>query len=228
MGGLLGIALGLAVAGLDPVGALIAISALASGIRTPWILGYGLVVIVGTAAFGTLLSLTVGRQLANVDWAFLIPQGAVGAVLELAIAAALLVWAYRRLRRLGASAKKPQRRRPGGPALLGLGAIFTVSAVLDPTFVGLVVVAGRNEPTWQVLLAHSLWILISQLPLTALLVAVALGQHERAVSWFQGWWTRHQTTVHHILTAVLTIAGLTLTVDGIWYLTTGNFLIPGP
>ncbi|MHA7295063.1 hypothetical protein [Arthrobacter sp. HLT1-21] len=47
-------ALNRAVAGLHPVGALIAISALASGIRTPWIIGYGLVVIVGTAGFGTL------------------------------------------------------------------------------------------------------------------------------------------------------------------------------
>ncbi|WP_028280509.1 hypothetical protein [Arthrobacter sp. H5] len=228
MGGLFAAALGLAVAGLDPVGALIAISALASGMRMRWIIVFGLVVLAGTALLGSFLSLTIGRQLADIDWTFLIPDGAVGAVAELVIAALLLGWAYRRLRKPDTSARKPQRKRSGGPALVAFGALFAVSAVLDPTFVGLVVVAGRGEPVWQVFLAHSLWALISQLPLTVLLIAVAFRRHDRLVAWFQRWWGRQRTTVQHILTAVLALAGLVLVVDGGWYFATGEFLIPGP
>ena len=219
--------LGLSLAGLDPAGALIAVAALAAGAARRTVLVYGLVVLLGTALLGTLLSLTAGRQLADVDWSGLVPAGQGGALLELLVGALLLGWAALRVARPNASAPKPRRRRTGaGLALVGV--LFAASATADPTFVGVVVVAGRGEPWWLVAVAHLLWAVLSQLPLTALLLAVATGRHERLVVWFQGWWARARGPGRRALTGLLLAAGLFVTLDAAWFLATGEFLVPGP
>lgn len=175
---------------------------------------------------GTLLSITVGRRLADaVGWPYL-RQGSHGAVVELAVAAAVLVWAHLRFRRSTMSAE-PGRRARAGPALIVASELFSATAFTDPTFGALVVVAGRGMPIWQVAIAHTLWISISQLPLTLLLLTIVFGRYEPAnIAWFQRWWERARTTIGHILTIVLTLAGLILALDGVRYLAMGKFLIP--
>ena len=227
MFGLLATALGLALAGLDPAGALIAVAALAAGSRPRLVLAFGGVVLLGTAALGACLSLTLGRRLGDVDWSVLVPDGNAGAGLELAVGVAILVWALLRLRRADVSAPKPHQQRSGA-RLLAVGVVFAAAAALDPTFVGLVVVAGRGEPWWQVVIAHLLWATVSQLPLTAILVAVATGRHVRLTAWFQGWWARMRPTARWLLTGVLVLAGAFLVLDATWLFATGEFLVPGP
>ena len=61
-------AFGLAIAGLDPAGALIALAALASGARRRTVVLYGAVVLLGTTALGAALSVLLGPELAEVDW----------------------------------------------------------------------------------------------------------------------------------------------------------------
>ena len=90
MGALLVTVLGLGLAGLDPAGALIAAAALTAGARDRAVLLYGVVVLVGTALLGTVLSLTLGARLASVDWSVLVPAGRVGAIIELGVGAGLL------------------------------------------------------------------------------------------------------------------------------------------
>ena len=188
VGGLLVAVLGLGLAGLDPAGALIAAAALTAGARDRAVLLYGVVVLAGTALLGTTLSLTLGARLAGLDWSVLVPAGRVGAILEIAVGAGLLAWAVVRLRRTGARAPKPRRERTGGLGLAGVGALFALSAALDPTFVAVVVLAGRDPDIAEVVLAHVLWAVLSQAPLVLLLVAVARGKHQRAVTWFGTWW----------------------------------------
>lgn len=221
-------AFGLGLAGLDPAGALLAVAALAAGARDRDVLAYGLIVLGGTALLGTLLSLTLGARLASVDWAILVPTGRVGAVVELVVGLALLGWAALRLRRGAVAARKPRRTRTGPGPLALLGMLFLGSAVLDPTFLGLVVVAGRGEPALSVSLAHLTWSLLSQLPLVLLLVAISRGGHQRAVAWFRRTAARATPVLRRVVTVALVTAGLFLVLDAAWLFATGAFLVPGP
>ncbi len=231
--GLLLAALGLGLAGLDPAGALIAAAALAAGTRARPVVAFGVLVVVLTALLGTTLSLTVGAGLADVDWAGAVPGGPVTAVLEALAGLAALAWALVRLRRPPGdpSAEAPRRRTPGtrsGAGLLGVGVLFTAGAVLDPSYVGLVVLAGRGEPWWEVLAAHTTWSAVSQAPLLVLVVAVARGGHERATALFTRWWGRARPVVRHVVTGALAVVGLGLLLDAGWYAATGAFLVLDP
>jgi hypothetical protein len=228
VGELLVAALGLGLAGLDPAGALIAVAALSAGARDGWVAMYGLVVLVGTAVFGTVLSLSLGARLAEVDWLALVPAGGGGAVLEIVLGAGLLVWAAVRLTRTTVRAPKPRRVRAGSWGLLGTGALFALSAVLDPTFVALTVLAGRGQDIGAVLAAQVLWVLISQAPLVLLLAVMARGGHERAVRRFTSWWERARPVVKTVITVALVLIGVVLVVDGLWWFVTGAFLLPAP
>jgi cytochrome c biogenesis protein CcdA len=228
MGALLVTVLGLGIAGLDPAGALIAAAALTAGARDRAVLLYGVVVLVGTALLGTVLSLTLGARLASVDWSVLVPAGRVGAILEIAVGAGLLAWAVIRLRRRGARTPRPRRERTGSLGLAGVGALFALSAALDPTFIAVVVLAGRDAVVAEVALAHALWAVVSQAPLVLLLVAVARGRHQRAVTWFASWWSRAQPVVRRVVTAALILTGVVLLFDGGWWFATGDYLLPEP
>lgn len=237
--GLLLAAAGLGVAGLDPTGALLAVAALAAGARPRAVLAFGALVLVLTAALGVVLSVTVGASLAGVDWVGALPGGPVTAALEALAGALALAWAARRLRR-GADAVREEAaadagrrsgaRLAGGAGLTGAAVVFTAGAVLDPSFVGLVVLAGRGEPLVGVVAAHLVWSVVSQAPLVLLLVAVARGGHQRASAVFARWWGRVRPAVRHVVTAALALLGAGLLLDAGWYAATGRFLVldPGP
>ena len=225
---LLATAFGLGLAGLDPAGALIAVAALAAGTRERAVLAFGAVVVLGTVLLGAAATLTVGGQLADVDWSWLLPAGRGGAVLELAVGAALLVFGVLRLRRRPVRSPRPRRNSQGTVGLLGVGALFAAGAVLDPTFVALVVLAGRGQDVVAVVLAHLLWVLVSQAPLVVVVVAVARGGHHRAVERFRAWWDRAEPTVRRLVTGAVLLAGAVLVVDAAWWFATGSFLLPEP
>jgi len=149
-------------------------------------------------------------------------------VLEIVLGAGLLVWAAVRLTRTTVRAPKPRRVRAGSWGLLGTGALFALSAVLDPTFVALTVLAGRGQDIGAVLAAQVLWVLISQAPLVLLLAVMARGGHERAVRRFTSWWERARPVVKTVITVALVLIGVVLVVDGLWWFVTGAFLLPAP
>lgn len=221
-------ALGLGLAGLDPAGALIAVAALAAGARDRAVLAYGLVALLGTALLGTGLSLALGAELAQVDWIALVPAGRIGAIIELAVGLGLLIWAVARLTRRQVRAPKPRRVRAGVAGLAGTGAVFALSAVLDPTFAAMTVLAGRASSPVSVVAAQLLWAVVSQAPLVFLLVAVARGGHERAVQRFTRWWDRARPWAGRIVTAALILVGALLMLDASWWFGTGHFLLPEP
>lgn len=221
-------ALGLGVAGLDPAGALVAVAALAAGARDRVVLLFGAVVVLGTALFGAALSLTLGGELADVDWAGLVPGGRGGAMLELVVGAALLGWGVVRVLRPRARAPKPRRGAAGAAGLLGAGAVLALSAALDPTFVALTVLAGRGQDAVCVVLAHLLWVVVSQAPLVVLLLAVARGAHERVVERFRFWWERVQPALRRVVILAALAVGGVFVVDAAWWFVTGQFLLPDP
>ena len=218
-------ALGLGLAGLDPSGALFAAGALGAGARERHVVAFGLVTLLGTAAFGTVLSLTVGPRITDLDWGFLFSSP--GALIEAALGLVLVAWGVTRARRPATRAPKPRSPRGRGPAvLLAFAVLFALMAVLDPTFDALVVIAGRGEPLWSVAVAHSIWIVVSQAPLVLLLAAMAGGKHERFVAQFGSFWERVRPAVGRLVTAAALLVGTFFVLDAGWWFATGEFLVP--
>jgi hypothetical protein len=218
-------ALGLGLAGLDPSGALFAVGALGAGARERHVVAFGFVTLLGTAAFGTVLSLTVGPRITDLDWGFLFSSP--GALIEAALGLVLVAWGIARARRPATRAPKPRSPRGRGPAvLLAFAVLFALMAVLDPTFDALVVIAGRGEPFWSVAVAHSIWIVVSQAPLVLLLAAMAGGKHERFVARFGSFWERVRPAVGRLVTAAALLVGAFFMLDAGWWFATGEFLVP--
>ncbi len=218
----------LGVAGIDPAGMVLAIGALVAGARERGVVGFAAVVVLGTALLGTVLSVTVGQELRDVDWASFLPPDGPAAVIELVIAAALLAWAAVRLRRPDTRPPRPHDRGRSGRGLLAVGLLFALSAPLDPTFVGLVVLAGRDGSTTAVAGAHLVWILVSQAPLVALTVAMLAGRHAGVVAWARRVLPRVRPLLARLGTAALALTGAVLALDAGWWVVTGRFLLPDP
>ena len=221
---LLGTAIGLGVVGLDPVGALVAIGALAGGARDRAVVAFGVTVVLVTTVFGTALSLIVGVRLAEIDWRVLDAGHAFWAAGEAAAGAGLLAWGTRRVHRPATAAAPPQRGH-SVLALLGTGVLFGVGAVLDPTFVALVVLAGRKGGLLEAGLAHLVWILVSQAPLVVILSAVLTGNHAAVVGRSRARWQQLRPAMARIGTGLALAAGVVLLVDGGWWFVTGGFLL---
>jgi hypothetical protein len=229
---LLIIAFALGLASLDVTGALAAVGALGAGARVRALMAFGCFSILGTVAFGTALSLIVGPRIAGLDWGMLLPhdptEDRVAASVNVIVGLGLLAWGIMRTRRPAARPPKPSVPRGLGLiSLAGAGVLFALAAIFDPTFVSLVVIAGRAELFWPVVAAHSTWTLVSHTPLVFVLALVASGDHERVVSWFQSWWARARPVVVHLVTSVVLLVGAFLLLDAAWWYVTGEFLIPG-
>jgi cytochrome c biogenesis protein CcdA len=123
--------------------------------------------------------------------------------------------------RAQAALAQGDRPRP----LAAAGALFALSAVLDPTFVSLAVVAGRDGAFWSVVAAHSVWVLVSQVPLVVLLIAMAGGAHRRFVARFRSWWERARPAVGRLVTGAALLVGAFFLLDSGLWLATGEFLV---
>ena len=125
-------ALVLGVAGIDPAGLLLGLGSLAAGARERMVLIFTAIVVAGTALLGTVLTLTLGRQLQDFDWTSLLPPDWLGAMIEALLAVVLLAWAAVRLRRPEARPPRPAKRGRTGTALVWGGLLFAASAPLVP------------------------------------------------------------------------------------------------
>ena len=226
---LLGTALTLGIAGIDPAGALIVLAALLAGATRRAVTVCGITMMVGIPLFGTALSLTLGARLSHLDWWVLVPAGRVGAVVGLVLGVALLaVAAVRVVRHRDPRPAKPKRVRVGTLALVGAALLYVVSLAIDPTFVAVTVLAGRTRHVPPVVLMQLIWAVLSQLPLLVLLGGVELVGRERAVSFFQHWWARARPVIGWLITAALVIAGVALVLDAVWWFSHRHFLLFGP
>jgi hypothetical protein len=225
-------AFALGLARLDVTGAMAAVGALGAGARGRALVAFGCFSILGTVAFGTALSLIVGPRIAGIDWGMLLPHGPtedrVAASVEIVLGLGLLAWGIVRTRRPTARPPKPSALRGLGLiSLAGAGILFALAAIFDPTFVSLVVIAGRAECFWLVVAAHSTWTLVSHTPLVFVLAFAVSGDHERVVGWFQTWWARISPLIVNLVTSVVLLVGTFFLLDAAWWYVTGEFLIPG-
>jgi len=104
--------------------------------------------------------------------------------------------------------------------------LFALAAIADPTFVSLVVIAGRAEFFWSIAAAHSTWTLVSHIPLVLVLAFALSGESERVVIRVRTLWARISPWIVRLVTIVVLLVGTFLVLDALWYCVAGEFLIP--
>lgn len=232
MSKLLFTAFALGLASLDITGTLLATGAMGSGARNRALVAFGCVSILGTVTFGTALSLIFGPRIAGIDWGALLPhdptEDRISAYVGLVLGVGLLVWGIVRARRPATRPPKPSIPRGVGTiSMTGVGVLFALAAILDPTFVSLVVIAGRADHFSSVVAAHWMWAFVSHIPLILLLILALTSDHERVVRWFQSSWARIRPLAFRLVTGVVLLVGTFLLLDAAWWQFTGDFLVPG-
>lgn len=221
--GSLGVGAGLGLVGLDPAGALVAAVALAAGARDRQIVAFGLVVLVGTTVFGTVLTVTLGARLTRLDWASLVPHGALRGGLEAGAALVLGVWVGARIVRRNV-VSQPRAMGVGWTGVAITGVLFVGTAATDPSFAALVVLAGRDGSPAGVAIANATWTLVSQAPLFLLVLAVLRGRHHAALATLRRLRDRWGPRVRTLVTVVLGLGALVLLADVLSW-TMGSFLV---
>ena len=224
-------AFALGLASLDITGTLLAVGALAAGARLRAVVAFGSFCILGTVAFGTALSLIVGPRIAGIDWGMLLPhtptENRVAAFVQIILGVGLLIWGIVRARTPVSGPPKPGVPRGLGLiSLAGAGMLFALAAIADPTFVSLVVIAGRADVFWTVVAAHSTWTLVSHIPLVLVLVFALSGESERVVSRVRNLWAKISPWIVRLVTIVVLAVGTLLLLDAVWFYLTGEFFIP--
>jgi hypothetical protein len=224
-------AIALGLASLDITGALAAVGALAAGARTRALLAFGGFTILGTVAFGTALSLIVGPRISGLDWGHLLPhdptEDLVAALVEVVLGVGLLIWGIVRALKPGTRPPKPRALRGLGViSLAGAGILFALAAIADPTFVSLVVIAGRADRFWSVAAAHSAWTFVSHVPLVLVLAFALTGENERVVTTVRTLWAKVSPWMVRLVTVFVLLVALLLLLDAFWYFITGDLFLP--
>lgn len=215
---------GLGVLGMDPAGALLAAAAIAAGARRRDVAVFGLVVLVGTVALGTVLSETVGARLGVLDWSTILPRGGWRAAVEAAAALVLGGWVIARTRRGPRPPREDGVRAGLGGAAIS-GGLFIGTALTDPTFVALVVLAGRAGDPVATVLASTAWTVVSQLPLVLVVVALAGRRHRAMMAGLRRWRLRWAARLRALVTASLAVVAAVPAIDVLWWLLGGAFLV---
>jgi hypothetical protein len=212
----------LGLASLDVTGALLAVGALGAGARTP---GFELFLYPRHCRFRYLpLAHSRAANRGHRPGHSFSPrpqEDRVAAFVDIVLGAGLLIWGIVRILRPGTRPPKPSAPRGLGLiSLAGAGILFALAAIADPTFISLVLIAGRAEHFWSVLAAHSTWTLVSHIPLVLVLVFALSVDHGRVVVWVHTLWARTSPWLFRSVTGLVVIVGILFLHHALgWYLT---------
>ncbi|MDO4919131.1 hypothetical protein [Kocuria sp.] len=222
-----GTVLATAAAGFDPAPMVIMAAALGTGIRRRHTVGASLLLLGGTAAWGVALTLLVGPGLQGVDWWGLVRHGAVAAWIETGLAVVVGGYAIWRVVARRRARENPAPEKPGATnpwALYATALVFIGIVVFDLPFDVHVAVAAA-QPSAVVVAGWVIWALVSQLPLTLLVLLTLLGRQERFSRLMQRAWKRVSPWVNSLVTLLLGAASLLMLLDAGRFLLAGHFLI---
>ena len=215
------LSLGLGLAGIDPLGALLVAAALSVGVKKRAVIGFGVMVLVGTVVLGVMLSILFGAGvMAIVDALKQLPD-MVWVAVDIAVIVLLWSWAAKRVCSEKKFEKSDRTKKWLRHSIFMVGALFVLSMLADPSYLALIAAAGHQQHIGLAALAHSLWIIISQLPLFVLLAAVVFNKHEPVISKMKDVQERHSQKISWFVTGVIVMAGVIFAID------LGSFLMSG-
>lgn len=219
------LSIGLGLAGIDPLGALLVASAVAAGMKKRDVVTFGLVVLLGTIIMGVALSLGLGASTAAlVERLNYLPDG-VWVVVSMATIALLWGWAIKRV-----FAKKPKAKSDKQSKWLKRGAwalagFFLVTTLADPSYLALIAAAGHQQSFWLALAGHTIWILVSQFMLFVLVGAVMLGKHKSVLAKMKAFQKRHSQKISWSITGIIFAAGLVFLIDLFSFWVSGKWVL---
>lgn len=206
----------LGVAGFDPLGALVLIGAMALKARRRAILVLLVSTVGTTLLLALVLSSTLGRWVTELLRRIREPGHLVRGGLVVAVGVASVAWGVWRLGRPTPAHRTKTQRAVASPAALGLfGLGVGLSALIDPAFYGLVVLAG-GMPSWLHRLgACLLWVLLSQIALIVLSIAVFVGAFDRALALIERARTNWVPNLSVFASWTLVVVGVLALVEGL-------------
>lgn len=216
-----------ALGGFDPAPMLILAAALGAGIRKRHIMGSAGVLLGGTAAWGMTLTLLVGPGLKRVNWWELIRHGSISAWIELVLALAIggyAVWRVVAARR-SRGRDTPEEKPATSPWALYVTAVVFVGIVIFDLPFDVHVATAASQPPSHGVAGWIAWSLISQFPLTLLMLLTILGKQQRFSRVMRRAWAAVSPWVNRLVTAVLGLAALLMLLDAGEFLLVGHFLV---
>jgi MFS family permease len=220
--------LGLAIAGIDPVGAIVLAGAISAGLEKSKIIGFSVAVLLGAVVTGTLFSVIGIQFIDQVKNFFSSLSSSIWVYVNVALAVLIIVWLYRQLKPKSNAVRKPPKKRKlqgGILAVIGLGAIFGASSVLDPTFVAAIGVAAQTGNVLAIIGLHTVWITLSQFMLFGLLAAYLFGKHQQLLDWSKAFWHKHKPSFMRVVRFAAFAVSIVLIADSIAYLVSGSYLL---
>lgn len=182
----LGLSFPLGIAGLDPAPALIAALYLAhnSGRRGRRDIHlFGLALILGTAAWGLLLTALVGEKIQRIPWLdiihWLLHAGWITVALKVVAGLALVgygIYAWRKKNK--PKPEEDQEKSAKGLAVFVI--VFIAIVTTDVPFAAYIGISG-DKPFWAQVLAFLLWSIIALMPLPPLLLAMLADKDRRFI-----------------------------------------------
>jgi hypothetical protein len=231
---LLAAAVGLAFAGLDVFGFLILAAERAVGASKRAVVGFTLAYLVAAAGLGTTLALLAGPgingMLKRGAHLFASVPGGLWVAIDVVVSLVMFGWAI--MRHHNATRPAPMdtedreqaranrlSERIKSPLLLTLvGIPYGLSAVIDPSFLALVVLASRHHHLPMIILANLVWATISQAPLFLVTISALAGVDAKAIAWLNKVRADHTGVVSTIATAAITAFGVGFLADAVVFL----------
>lgn len=223
-------AFGLGLAGFDVLGAGVILAAVAAKSSKRSVVVFALTNLVVTVLLGTVLALLLGPSVDNLASMVNNLPDEVWAGVMFVVIVLLFLWAIKRVLAI-AQRKNPHEKHQSRLGkfmkygLFAVGVIFGLFAVVDPSFLALVALAGHDGNVLWIILSFVVWTFASQAPLYVLAVAVLLGKHkklEKTIERVKAKYGRHFSIA---ITVVIGLAGVVLLADLVKYLATGSWLI---
>lgn len=212
---------GLGLAGIDPVGMMILITAMAAGLPKKQVYLYAALVFFGTALLGFALSAALGSSLSQLADSVNTISDTAWVYINLFLSLLLAGWGIRRV------LAKEEKEEDGksGKGIYAAAAFMVFSALIDPTFIAVLALAGHSHNTAAALGYNFLWILLSQAPLFLLTASVSLNAHQKFISKFNSIYNRYKTRITHAITALIFLMALVFLIDLLYYLLGGIWLL---
>lgn len=222
------VALGLGIAGIDIFGIVVIVAALSAGASKRAILTFATTVFIGTVILGTALSLLLGSSVGRITEYIQELPDVIWVCANLLAALLLLVWATKRLIKYIKHRKQPKQKSSFDKwlkyGLFIVGVWFAVCALTDPSFLALIAISGNNDGVVGIVIAHALWILVSQAPLFIFATAVKFDKHKPLMKKIEKAKKRYSRRTSLLLTAIVALAAAAFIINLTAYLITSEWL----
>jgi|GEM_PF-5761001 len=214
---------GLGLLGLDPFGALIVISSIATGVRRRVVIVFFATALVSTVLTGFLLDESVQHINAWITSTFTVTPS-VRATVQLLATVGLGLWTAHAWKHRNQQRKDSKATvLAGASGMVLLGIFWGVSAITDPSFYGITALSAASESIAFAVAAFTGWFLVSQAPLTLVVLTLAAGKNSSAVRRAISLAQATAKPARYTLAILLAIATVALALNTLTYVANGTF-----